>query len=472
MHPECPSTLSSPSKNEPPPSKSPTTPHLRTSFLSLPLELREQVYAHLFSDSPGWAGETKIELSDEQGSSGDPVDICLKLHWYWFLANRQIAREGVEYGFRWTKVRFVGGPWVLRALFEKIKTPWLRRPLTPEQRIAWAQCSPLPSSLDKIVGDGAYALCSNPNPPPSLEPNRLALLRHLELAWTTIPHDIGSASVLARISSFELRPLFTLIAHDMPSLECITTSLRFRSRRDTRDGGLTRAEWFNVELASYALALLLCAHSPHSPTTPHFRTLRIRYMARNPWAAMEPPLALPLVTSSPLFTHLRAERLPELAAVLTGVRAWGFCVSEDTLAVASSVVPWDPMRDTHMVGEEVEFVVRVREGCEVRDLCVPDGGMGALGRRKGWGVGVGVYGGGGGEEEVGEGEGEAWWEDEVDWTGLEDREAYGRFLRDGYCREYRPWEGLSDDSDYGLGYGDNDDYGAAMDDETDVRWGS
>ncbi|KAH9879234.1 hypothetical protein J1614_002673, partial [Plenodomus biglobosus] len=102
-------------------------------FLRLPRELRDQIYHHVFSlADPRSHRSLRIERRNLKIFEPSPASILLILHHEALLLSRQTAREALEVLFKHHTVFFSCGPFVLKALLERIERDngpgrvWLR----------------------------------------------------------------------------------------------------------------------------------------------------------------------------------------------------------------------------------------------------------------------------------------------------------------------------------------------------------
>ncbi|KAL6711832.1 hypothetical protein ACN47E_002875 [Coniothyrium glycines] len=103
------------------------------SFLRLPRELRDQIYDHAFHLQDDRSERAlRIERRNLKHFTPSAAAILLVLHHEYFLINRQIAREALEVLFKNHTVFLSCGPFVLKALLERIEQQngpgrqWLR----------------------------------------------------------------------------------------------------------------------------------------------------------------------------------------------------------------------------------------------------------------------------------------------------------------------------------------------------------
>lgn len=434
-----------------------STMNLRTShrdlFLSLPVELRDQIYGYMLDSVSLPPDCTRIELSNVRHFTGTPVSICLTLRWTFFLLSRQIAAEGVAHAFKFHRVRIVAGPWVARRWLEKIEetSKWdlgtgiLEATDIDETPKSWEEPPPFnapsrgPLLSHLLSSFSQSALQTGKTPLPwtrstwgwgyswapfishHLRSGReiLSWLRTLELDWRTLPHDIELPGTHFRLCKYELRPFFLYLATRCPNLTHLVLPLHFRSSRGR--GHIGPSEWYFITLASIALACMLRG-CPWSRIT-------IRYQPLHAWASLQPAFSMTSLLKDGLWAMLQRGELREVQQVIWGAGALYQECGEEDLDVRLTHVRWDPMEMLHMDGDEVEIELSLKHA-EVRSDTPPRRLSDILECNDGpW-------------EEDSEGRVypladtfEKWKrETAVQWEGLREEQVYGLFLSEQYGR--------------------------------------
>ncbi|RMZ66855.1 glucan synthase [Pyrenophora seminiperda CCB06] len=91
-------------------------------FLQLPRELRDQIYDYAFAVQDHH-GQRPIERRNLKYFKPSAASILLVIRHDYFLLNRQVAREALEVLFKYHTVFLSSGPFVLKALLERIEEP-------------------------------------------------------------------------------------------------------------------------------------------------------------------------------------------------------------------------------------------------------------------------------------------------------------------------------------------------------------
>jgi hypothetical protein len=265
-------------------------------LLTLPLEIRQQIYDYLLdyvANSP--TNASALELRDTLAFDGSPVAICLYQHWPFFLLTRATATEGVEYAFKYGRVAFEGGPWVIRRYLMKMAT-FDKLALPPD-------CIKDASKFDMMsIHTGLEPNYSSDNLRfrSSIKPyftkfihrnESLSWIRRLELDWAKLPfrskdRHTQREAVFWRLKRHEINPLFTFIAENLVNLQSIRVPIRFRTQGSA--GALSvREQYFSILLGN-ALLLLLRGS---------IAEVIIDYRPKTIYAAMSPIIPLDAFTN-------------------------------------------------------------------------------------------------------------------------------------------------------------------------------
>ncbi|KAF1912244.1 hypothetical protein BDU57DRAFT_357827 [Ampelomyces quisqualis] len=382
-------------------------------FLKLPRELRDIIYNYTLAiEDDRSIRALRIERRNLKYFQPSAAAILLVLHHEYFLLNRQVAREALEALFKNHTVFLSCGPFVLKALLEKIEAQsgpgrqwlqwikaieldWVTFPnLThypPDRdggRDEWYweadDDEPGPETTDHTghydehdhegghYDDNFYDPSNpelyptfHPPPPAPHPPNTTNNPSGPAPPPTPLQH---TSTKLTLLITNEVSPLFHHLAAHTPALTSITLPLYFLSRASHRLRTATRPAHtlplkirYWVHVAVHAFLMLLSTQSPLS-------VLAIRYRPWDIWATMDPADDLPRVAQQGVWFDGRdadedAEREGEgeaFRAVWDELRARGFG-GRMGLRARVRHVPWDGNVDSWRVGDELEVEFQ-REG--------------------------------------------------------------------------------------------------------------
>jgi hypothetical protein len=407
-------------------------------FLRLPRELRDSVHTPLPLSRHYWtlSNLTQIynyalQIEDDRSQRALRIErrnlkyfkpsaaaILLILHHEYFLLNRQVAREALEVLLKNHTVFLSCGPFVLKALLErieeqngpgrqwlkwmkKIELDWVTFPnLThyPPDREAgrdewyWEQ-DEQEVDVDYIRGaqyNGHYdeydhegghyddnfydpsdaTLYPSFQPPPAQPPNAndpFGFASHYPFADPTRnPDDAPSLSredistKLDLLVQMEVTPLFTYLASSTFNVSSITIPLYFISRESYHHRNITRPGYALPLKIRYWVQVCVHALSMLHSNKSTLDEVRVRYLPWDIWASMGPADDLSRVAERGVWfdevnPDERAGEGEAFRAVWSMLREQGY-TGRMGLQVHIKYIKWDGNVDAFRVGDELEVV--------------------------------------------------------------------------------------------------------------------
>ncbi|KAI1664514.1 hypothetical protein L13192_11698 [Pyrenophora tritici-repentis] len=319
-------------------------------FLHLPRELRDQIYDYAFAIQDHH-GQRPIERRNLKIFKPSAASILLVTRHDYFLLNRQVAREALEVLFKHHTVFLSSGPFVLKAILEKIEEPngpsrqwlkWLRKieldwvtfpslQHYPPEMGKWRDDSHWEHDTAEVDVDyirGAYYNGhydeydhegvhyednfydpGNSSLYPSFRPSTTATAQTSDDPFgfaTHYPftdptrdpvHEASAADISSKLNllvSSEVTPLFTYLASPTFNLHSITLPLAFISRESHYQRSVSRPGYalplkirYWVKVCAHAL-LMLISPTHDAATKPPLEEVRVKYAPSDIWASMEP----------------------------------------------------------------------------------------------------------------------------------------------------------------------------------------
>ncbi|KAI4946739.1 hypothetical protein J4E91_006910 [Alternaria rosae] len=320
-------------------------------FLRLPRELRDQIYDYTFA-AQEFSVDRAIERRHLKYFKPSAAAILLITRHQYFLLNRQVAREALEILFKNHTVYLSCGPFVLKALLEKIEEPngpgrqwlkWLKKieldwenlpnlqhypPDREEGRDVWYwEHDQEEVNVDYIRGayysghydeydhegtsydDNMYDASNSSlypsfrqpattQPPNANDP--FGFTTHYPFADPTLDpvREASAADIATKLDllvSMEVTPLFTYLASPTFNLSSITLPLRFISRGSHQSRSVSRPGFalplkirYWVQVCVHALLMLTSAHESGASSSTPLQEVRVKYAPVDIWASMEP----------------------------------------------------------------------------------------------------------------------------------------------------------------------------------------
>ncbi|KAF2025823.1 hypothetical protein EK21DRAFT_116449 [Setomelanomma holmii] len=315
-------------------------------FLKLPRELRDSIYDYAFQlEDDRSERALRIERRNLKHFKPSAAALLLVLHHEYFLLNRQIAREALEVLLKRHIVFLSCGPFVLKALFDKIEEQngpgrqWLRwmkkieldwvtfpnlthyPPDRESGRDEWyweqdqhevdvdyVRGAPYNGHYDEYDHDGSYYDDNRYNPsdldlypsfrqPPSTQPSDpndpFGFANHYPFTDPS-QHPTRESATYEDISTklellvqMEVMPLFSYFASTTFDLRSITLPLYFISKESHHHRSITRPGYTLPLKIRYWVQV--CVHAMLMlGASSNLEEVRVKYLPWDIWASMDP----------------------------------------------------------------------------------------------------------------------------------------------------------------------------------------
>ncbi|CAA9964577.1 hypothetical protein PTMSG1_07936 [Pyrenophora teres f. maculata] len=329
-------------------------------FLQLPRELRDQIYDYAFAIQHHH-GQRPIERRNLKYFKPSAASILLVTRHDYFLLNRQVAREALQVLFKHHTVFLSSGPFVLKAILEKIEEPngpgrqwlkWLRKIQLdwvtfpslqhyPPEMNEWRDDSHWEHDTAEVDVDlirGAYYNGhydeydhegihyednyydpGNSSLYPSFHPPSTSTAQTADDPFGFATHypftdptrdpvrEASAADISSKLDllvSLEVTPLFTYLASPTFNLHSITLPLAFISRSSHHQRSASRPGYalplkirYWVKVCAHAL-LMLISPTHDAAAHPSLEEVRVKYAPADIWASMEPADDLPRMVTA------------------------------------------------------------------------------------------------------------------------------------------------------------------------------